>query len=274
MSVSSCPSVVPTTQKSMVVVSLAVSELFSSTLNYTLSTRTRNVTSVSGKNSVSGNTTITRSATVSLYSSNVLEQTTASKIAIFSKDAASTLLETLSVSDVNVTITSASSSNSSRIRSFPKPTPTSTTAWNIELSSTVNGIVASEHYGVTQVQRTTEKTAGHSTPSFLVKTISSGRLISTSKISHLSTKVIARSSETTIQTDKIIRSELTYFSNIGMKATTKQAPGPSFTSNTIFSIQNTNSSVKPSRPANESVKSSIIKGTASCLSLFYFSVLP
>ena len=272
MSVSSCPSVVPTTHKSMVVVSLAVSELFSSTLNYTLSTRTRNVTSVSGKNSVSGNTTITRSATVSLYSSDVLEQTTASKIAIFSKDAATTSLETLSVSDVNVT--SASSSNSSRIRSFPKPTPTSTTAWNIELSSTVNGIVASEHYGVTQVQRTTEKTAGHNTPSFLVKTISYGRLISTSKISHLSTKVLARSSETTIQTDKIIRSELTYFSNIGMKATTKQAPGPSFTSNTIFSSQNANSSVKPSRPINESVKSSIIKGTASCLSLFYFSVLP
>ena len=232
------------------------------------------MTSVSGKNSVSGNTTITKSATVSLYSSNVLEQTTASKMAIFSKDTASKSLETLSVSDVNVTITSASYPNSSRIRSYPKPTPTSTTAWNIEVSSAVNGIVTSEHYGVTQVQRTTEKTAGHSTPSFLVKTISYGRLISTSRISHLSTKVLARSSETVIQTDKIIRSKLTYFSNIVVKATTKQAPGPPFTSNHVFSSQDTNSSVKPSRPVTESVKSSIIKGTTSRLSLFYFSVLP
>ncbi|XP_022801932.1 uncharacterized protein LOC111339520 [Stylophora pistillata] len=268
VTVSPCPSVVPISYNSMIVISVTVSELLSSTLNDSLLTRTRNVTSASRMTSISANTKITSLATISLNTSDVIEQTTISTISLLSKDTVAKSMETRSVSDVDVTITSASYHDSSSISFYRKPTPTSTNAGSIEMSSTANGLVMSEHFGITQ-----ELKVSHSTQSPSARSISTScsRLIPSSKLSHSSTKLLINSSETATQADQSIHSKLPSFSNIGMKSTTTQALGLPFTSSRIFFSQKTNSSIEPSPPVTKSVESSSIEDHPRLINLSQWS---
>ena len=165
--ISPCSSMIHPTYQSMVVITASVSELLTSNLTYTF-LRTSNVTGTPRTISISSTSTITNSTSMTIYSNNSVEPTTASKISLLRTDVVTESLGTVLVSHTDTIITSTSISYFSN--TGIQPTATVTYVSTAGVLSTVGGIRVSVNCGLPETKRTTPLMAG--TPSVTSSSIS------------------------------------------------------------------------------------------------------
>lgn len=156
------------TYQSMVDITASVSELLTSNLTDTF-LRTSNVTGTPRTISISSTSTITNSTSMTIYSNNSVEPTTASKISLLRTDVVTESLETVLVSHTDI-ITSTSISYFSNTGIQPTATVTSSYVSTAGVLSTVGGIRVSVNCGLPETKRTTPLMAG--TPSVTSSSIS------------------------------------------------------------------------------------------------------